>query len=127
MSLEHRVNYAKFILALSRDDKDEIVRLWFDVLKTRTKKSDPEVAYLLACFWNDRDSKDILGNFNIATFMDECEKRDPMIQVAEDYIFAARSSLMIRGMGKAFGLQLRISQIWKKDAEEFLKSQNIVY
>ena len=38
-----------------------------------------------------------IGDYNIATFIDHCQAQDPMIQVAEEYIFAARASLMLRG------------------------------
>ena len=31
------------------------------------------------------------------------------------------------GMSKAFGLQLRVSQVWREEAEAFLKSQGIEY
>jgi aarF domain-containing kinase len=127
MSLRQRIVYAKLTIALSRDDKEEVVRLYFDEMGTKTKYRSKDIAYLLVSFYNDRDTPEILGDRNISTFIDYCQSIDPMIQLADDYIFASRASLLLRGMGKAFGLKIRISQIWKDDAIEFLKSQGINY
>ena len=64
---------------------------------------------------------------NIAEFIDWLEAKDPMVKLPEEYIFAARVNLMIRGMGKAFGLKLRMSKLWELEAEKFLESQGIRY
>lgn len=56
MSLEHRIIYAKMIIALARNDKPEVVRLYFDELGTKTKYRNEDVAFKLATFYNDRDS-----------------------------------------------------------------------
>ncbi len=97
MTMDQRINYAKLILAISRDDRNEIIRLWFDVLGTRTKKSRADIAYRMACFYNDRYTNDVMQGHNLATFMDHCESEDPMIQLAADYLFAMRASMMLRG------------------------------
>jgi aarF domain-containing kinase len=127
MTVQERIVYAKMIIALSRDDRQEIVRLYFEEMGTQTKRRDPHAAYLLASFWSDRNSKDILGDHNIATFMDYCESLDPMVKMADRYLMACRASVLLRGMGNAFGLQLKTSTLWKEDAEKFLKSQNVSY
>ena len=48
-----------------------------------------------------------------------------MVKLPEEYLFAARVSVLLRGMGKAFGMNLIMSQLWKEEAEKFLKSQGI--
>jgi aarF domain-containing kinase len=123
MTISQRINYARMILAHSRGDKQEIIRLHFDVLGTQTKYRNEEVGYLMSCFYNDRDTVDITQGKNIASFIDYLESQDPMIRVPEDYIFASRVSIMLRGMGKAFGLKLRMSQFWEQEARLFLQSQ----
>ena len=126
LSLSERVKYAKLILALARDDREEIVRLYFDELGTKTKYRKADTAYRAACFWSDRDTPDILGNHNIATFIDSLEAEDPMIQLPEAYIMASRVSVMLRGMGNAFGLKLRVSKLWEDEARRLLASQGVL-
>ena len=38
---------------------------------------------------------------------------------------AGRLNVLLRGMAKSFGIQLKMSEFWKKNAEEFLLSQGI--
>lgn len=127
MTVQERIVYAKVILALARDDRHEVVRLHFQEQGVVTKRSDPEVAYLFSAFYNDRDTFDVCRGMNLANFVDYLEARDPMVRVPEEYIMASRVSIMMRGMGKAFGLQLRISKLWEQEAAAFLKSQGIDY
>lgn len=127
MTVEERIKYAKLIIAHSRGDKKEIVRIHFDELGTVTKNRDFETAYLFSSFYNDRNTPDVCGDKNIATFIDYLESRDSMVKVPEEYIFASRVSILLRGMGKAFGLNLKMSEMWKGEAENFLKSQGIDY
>ena len=56
MSLPLRISYAKLIIAHARMDKQEVVRLHFDELGTKTKYSDKEIGYLMSAFYNDRYS-----------------------------------------------------------------------
>jgi aarF domain-containing kinase len=127
MTLKERITYAKLILAHSRGDVDEIVRIHFHELGTKTKNLDKEVGYLMSCFYNDRDTDDVCRGMNIAEFIDWLEAKDPMVRVPEEYIFVSRVNLMIRGMGKAFGIKLRMSKLWEQEAKAFLDSQGIEY
>lgn len=127
MSVQERVVYAKLILALARDDKREVQRIHFQEQGVLTRRNDPEVAYLFSAFYNDRDSHDVCQGLNIASFIDHLEALDPMVRLPEEYLMASRVSIMMRGMGKAFGLQLRMSKQWEKEASAFLKSQGIEY
>ena len=88
MTIEQRIVYAKLIIALYRNDKDEICRLYFDEMKTVTKFKDKDTAYLMCCFWNDRDTKELMLNMNIADFLDFLELKDPMIKLPEDFLLA---------------------------------------
>ena len=127
MTIEERIKYAKLIIAHSRGNKEEVVRIHFDEMGTVTRKRDIETAYLFSSFWNDRNTPDVCGDMNIASFIDHLEARDSMVKLPEEYIFAARVSVLLRGMGKAFGLNLKMSDMWKDEAESFLKSQGIDY
>lgn len=127
ISLEERIIFAKLIIAHARRDKEEVVRLHFDEVGTVTKYKNKDIAYLMSSFYNDRNTKDICGEMNIASFIDYCESIDPMVQLPENYIMLARSSLMLRGFGNAFGLELSVAELWREAAEKFLKRQNIDY
>jgi aarF domain-containing kinase len=127
LSIEERINYSKLIIAHARMDKEEVIRLHFDVLGTKTKFRNTEIGYLLSAFYNDRNTTDVVNGMNIATFIDYCEAIDPMTFVPQQYVMAARSSIMLRGIGNAFGLRLTIAKMWQGDAERFLKSQGIDY
>lgn len=50
-----------------------------------------------------------------------------MIKLPDAYVIPGRVSVLLRGMGKAFGLKLRMSELWSTEADQFLKSQNINY
>ena len=43
------------VLALAADDKEEIQRLVREELKYRTKKMNPEIHYIMACFYFDHE------------------------------------------------------------------------
>lgn len=128
ISEEQRINYAKLIIALKRKDEKEVARLYFDVLKTQTKFRRSDIAVLLCTFYNDRNiNLDHEYRMNIASFIDYCQAQDPMIQLPEDYVLCSRSSLMLRGMGNAFGLDLSVAELWYKPAQDFLQKKGIVY
>ena len=54
MRLEERISYAKLIIAMCEDDKEEIARIQFEDFGVVTKYQNPEIAYKLTVFWNDR-------------------------------------------------------------------------
>ena len=127
MTLKERINYAKLIIAHSRGDVEEIVRIHFHELGTVTKKQDEKVAYLMSSFHNDRDTDDVCQGKSLPTFIDWLEAQDPMVRLPEEYIFAYRVNIMLRGMGKAFGVRFRMSKMWENEAKKFLESQGIHY
>ncbi len=127
LNLKQRINYAKLIIAHARDDKKEIIRLHFDEVGTITKRKDPEIGHLMSVFYNDRDTDDICQGKNIAEFTDWLEAQDPMIMLPEEYLFICRVNILLRGMGKAFGMKIRMSKLWEQEAKDFLRSQGVDY
>ncbi|KAJ1427475.1 ABC1 family-domain-containing protein [Ochromonadaceae sp. CCMP2298] len=127
MSLQERTIYAKLIVAHARGDRAEVVRVHFEEQGVRTRYNNPDVAYLFSAFYNDRSTEDVCGGRNISSFIDHLQELDPMEQLPEAYIFASRVSFMMRGMAKAFGLNLRMGEMWEQEAQAFLKAQGIDY
>jgi len=120
INLKTRLNYAKLILALADDDKDRIVDIFTNKMRMRGKYGKKDIAYKLACFWNDRITKDVMGDHNIPSFLDWAQSEDPVDSVDNEYVMIARVSVFLRGMGNAFGLQLRTSSYWKPYAKQLL-------
>jgi predicted unusual protein kinase regulating ubiquinone biosynthesis (AarF/ABC1/UbiB family) len=127
MTQEERIIFAKLIVALARDDKEEIIRLYSQEMGFQTKFNNPDLVYRHACFYCDRDTDDITMGKNMHLFLEWMEHEDPVVQLPEEYLMASRVTLMMRGMAKAFGLEIKISEIWKDDAEKYLLSQGIQY
>jgi predicted unusual protein kinase regulating ubiquinone biosynthesis (AarF/ABC1/UbiB family) len=68
-----RIKYAKLILAIAEDDKEEICRVQFEDIGMVTRDQNPDVCYRISCFYNDRDTDDIMRGLNIQELVDECE------------------------------------------------------
>lgn len=116
---DQRIAYAKLVVALAEDDRNEIVRVLRDEMGVRTRHNNEEILYKLACFWNDRETDDITGGRHMQAFLDWAESVDPIVDPG-DFIMASRMSMLLRGMGRAFGLQLRSSKAWEHIAREKL-------
>jgi aarF domain-containing kinase len=123
--------YAKLVLALLHEDKEEVARLvWSpppDGFGGKTRKRDINTAYKLATFWNDRDTPDITEGLNLQEFIDEMERRDPMIDTPRQMVMISRVSVLLRGMGNAFDIRLRVSEAWRKHAVSLLKRTDPEY
>lgn len=127
MSEKERIIFAKLVIAHYRMDKEEVVRISFDEMGAVSKYHIQEAAYLLSAFYLDRDTDDVCQGKNISDFVDWIEAWDPNVKAPEEYIMACRVSLLLRGMGSAFGIKFRMSEVWKEEAEKFLKSRGIDY
>ena len=123
---KHRILYAKLMLALNKDDKDEIVNLYKNEMGIRTKNNLSDVLYRHAVFYHDRDTPDIMGDLNAHLFLEKLEKDDPVKCISEEYIMAGRMNFLMRGVAKAFGLELRMSEMWKPQAEAYLRSKGLL-
>jgi aarF domain-containing kinase len=120
ISPENRRTYAKLIIALNDDNKQEVVRIIRDEIGVKTKYSNSDILYRFAAFWNDRDTEDVTMGLNIQLFMEYLERTDPIVKVNEKFIMCGRISILLRGMGNAFGIRLRTSDYWRPYAEKAL-------
>ena len=48
---------------------------------------------------------------------------DPVEEIPQDTVMASRVSVLLRGMGNAFGIELRTAPVWRPYAEALLKEQ----
>lgn len=116
--------YAKLILAVAEGDVEECHRLVQsekpEGFGAKSKNSDPNVSFKLATFWNDRDTPDVTEGLNLQEFLDEMQSRDPVIKAPDEMVMIARVSVLLRGMGNAFNIRLRMADAWRVDAEKLL-------
>ena len=119
-----RRNYAKLVLAILAEDKKEIARLCQSSAPEGfggdSRNKDEDVAYRLAMFWNDRDTPDVTLGLNLQEFLDEMERRDPVIRAPKDMVMIARVSMLLRGMANAFNVRLRVAEAWRPHAAALL-------
>lgn len=122
MELSHRISFARMIMAIARDDREEILRLHFDEIGVKTKYRNETIGYLASAFYYDRDTPDILGDKDVVNFMEYIEAQDPMVQLPEPFIMAWKGNAILRGVAKILGIQVRTSQVWRNQAASFLKA-----
>jgi aarF domain-containing kinase len=127
MSESDRIIYAKLQIALSRDDREEVVRLMTEEVGFRTRDMNKDIIYRVAAFWNDRDTDDVTMGMNVHTFMEYLDKSDPPVKVNDEFIMVGRVSILLRGVANAFGLKIRVSDYWSEEAKRFLQSRGIAY
>lgn len=116
--------YAKLILAVDAGDAEECHKIVQSAkpegFGAKSKNADVDVSYKLATFWNDRDTPDVTEGLNLQEFLDEMQARDPVIKAPDEMVMIARVSVLLRGMGNAFNIRLRMAEAWRKDAEKLL-------
>lgn len=64
---------------------------------------------------------------NIAEFLDWAQAEDPIDKIHPEFVMISRVSVLLRGMGNAFGLQLRTTDFWRVYAEKVLVDNHISY
>ena len=111
---------------MANDDEAHVIRM-LKRFGGKTKYSKPDIAYKVAAFWNDRNTKDVMNGMNVQQFLDWAEAQDPVVEMSGSIIMPARVSIMLRGMGNAFGLDMRMSKWWEPMARQVLKENGIAY
>jgi aarF domain-containing kinase len=116
-----RKHYARLQKALLADDKAEVVRIAREDLGLKTKYSKDDVTYRYMAFWHDRDTQDVTQGLNLQAFQDEMEALDPLAELSGDLVMATRVSVLLRGMGLAFGVRLKFSECIDPVVEQALE------
>jgi len=127
ISEETRVSYAKLIVALCVEDRDQVQKIMRDEFGGRSKYSNKDICYRLSQFWCDRDTPDVTGGRNLQEFIDWAEAEDPVVESPLAMVMISRVSVMIRGLGNAFNIRLRVAPAWRDAAERLLKQKKIKY
>jgi aarF domain-containing kinase len=120
ISKDVRHLFAKLIIALDEDDKEKIVALMKEA-GMKTKNNDPEVFYLYAKVSYAEITEKILQGRHIQVFMEDLEKRDPIVQLPLELIMVSRCSILLRGLALALHQNRNVATAWRPIAERVLK------
>jgi aarF domain-containing kinase len=120
LTKEVRHLFAQLVIALDDDDKDRIVSLMKQA-GMKTKYNDPEVFYLYAKVSYAEISEKILQGRHIQVFMEDLEKRDPIVQLPVELIMVSRCSILLRGLALALHQNRNVATAWRPIAERVLK------
>ena len=113
--------FARLIIALDDEKKDEVVRLMKEA-GMRTKRMDPEVIYQYAKVSYDQINDKILNGKHIQLFMEDLEARDPIVQLPREFLMASRCSILLRGLAQALHQNRRVATAWRPIAERVLQN-----
>lgn len=120
LSKEKRHLFARIVIALDDDNRDQIITLMKEA-GFRSQRMDPEVIYLYAKVGYDQDNKELTGGKHIQMFMEDLERRDPIISLPYDFIMVGRATLMLRGLGHALHQSRSVAKAWRPIAERVLR------
>lgn len=76
---------------------------------------------------NDTFGRDLLGDKNVAQFMDELKAQDPYEQAADNLVMAAFMSFRLRIVGLALNHPVVCSDWWGRIAEKELEREGVPY
>jgi hypothetical protein len=82
---------------------------------------DPEVIFLYAKVGYDEDNLHLTNGKHIQVFIEELEKRDPIVTLPVDFIMIGRASLILRGLAHALHQSRSVAAVWRPIAERVLK------
>ena len=119
LTKETRLLFARLVVALDDDNKDEIIRLMKEA-GFKTKNMDPEVIYLYAKVSYDEINDNILEGKHVQYFMEDLEARDPIVELPRELLMASRCSLLLRGLACALHQNRRVATAWRPIAEKVL-------
>lgn len=122
LSNDHRHLFARIIIALANDDKKQIVELMKEA-GYKSEHMDEDVIYLYAKVGYDEDNKELTNGRHIQVFMEDLQRRDPIIELPRDFIMIARTSTFLRGLSHALKQPQSVAKIWQPIAKKVLKEE----
>lgn len=120
LAKETRRLFARLVIALADDDRDQIVALMKEA-GMKTKNMDPDVFYLYSKISYAEINDQILKGKHVQNFMEELEQRDPIVQLPKELLMVSRCSLLLRGLAQAMHQNRNVATAWRPIAERVLK------
>jgi aarF domain-containing kinase len=122
LALEHRQRLARLMISLLSPNPLDAVRVYSQEMGVKTKNMRSDILYKMAAFWYDRDSDDITGGMNVHSFTEWLHVQDPVTFLPDEYVMPGRVSVLLRGMGAAFGIKIQTAHAWAPHARACLAS-----
>jgi aarF domain-containing kinase len=120
LSKETRHLFAKLIIALDDDNREEVVHLMKEA-GMETKHMDPHVIFMYAKVGFDQNNDTLLGGKHVQMFMEDLETRDPIVLLARELLMVSRCSLLLRGLAHALHQSRSVAKAWRPIAEQVLR------
>ena len=120
MPLDKRLKFAQLIVYLATNKDKSVVQHATTKMGLRTKNMNHDMIYKILAFFNDRDTDDITGGRNIQQFLDWQNAVDPITTLDDSYVMVGRVAILLRALGNAFNLKLRVSPYWRSEAQKLL-------
>ena len=126
LTREERLSACCLYAALGRADHDRIADLAI-AGGYKSKHMDREVIVKLLRFGNDTMGRDLLGDKNVAQFIDELKAADPYEEAADNLVMSAFMSFRLRIVGLALNHPVVCSHWWASIAEAELRREGLPY
>ncbi len=126
LTRNERLSACLLYAAIARKDE----QMLFDICEIggyKSKYGDKEVLMKLILFGYDSWGKDLMGNANIQTFVDELKKKDPWEEVPDNLVMAQFMSIRLRSLALGMNHPVRCSDYWAPIAEEVLAREGHPY
>lgn len=119
MNKQQRHLFCRILIALDDNDREEVVRLMKEA-GFLSERMDPDVIFTYAKVSYDQDSKELTNGKHIQMFMEDLQRRDPIVKLPEKFMMIARTSLLLRGLAHALNQSRSVAKIWRPIAERVL-------
>ena len=124
LTLEQRIELSKLCIYLCDDNSDYIVKQ-LNSMGHKTKYNDPWVMEKTARMFFDRDDEEITQGLNAQMFLEMLDKRDPVVNINDDYVMVGRLRLLMSGLFHSLGYTFKAAKTWRHYAERVLHENNI--
>jgi len=116
-----RRQLALLIKALASGDRQRVIDQ-FASMGFKSKRMDPWVVEKTARIYFDRCDREATEGLNLQLFIDKLTANDPTEVFPENHLFAARTSLLLRGLGTLLNHPVSAAQAWTPYADQILGS-----
>jgi aarF domain-containing kinase len=124
IGVDARVNIARLCIALMNNDTEEIVRIQRDDVGLKTKHNDPWVLYKHARIAWDNASRETCEGKNVQLFVEELDRRDPILVNPDAYVLPVRMCMMLWGLAYHLHYNHRVCEKLAPMARELLRRED---
>jgi len=118
-------NYAQMLRLIKESRRDEALILAKE-MGFETERNNDYVLWKTLQVCIDSDSREACEGMNLQAFMEKLSKEDRTKSIPDQYVFAVRASILLRGLGQLMGFtSVSLADEWKELVEQALTSYPI--